>query len=275
MATMDETIRDQVGHEEVKQCCARLYESDLARFLLGDSFHPGGLALTGQLGRMIGLSPSSRVLDVACGKGTTAVFLAKEFGCEVFGIDYGEQNIVAARACAQADYLDARVRFDRSDAETLPFPDESFDALVCECAYCTFPDKAAAAGEFFRVLRPGGRVGLSDLTRAEVLPKDLDGLLAWIACIGDAQTAERYTAHLQGAGFCVNGIEQRNDALTEMVGQVRMKLLGAEIMTGLNKFQLPGVDLGAAKHMANSAMEAVRHGQLGYALICATKPRSC
>jgi len=273
MATTDDTIRDQMAHEQVKQCCAQLYESDLARFLLGDSFHPGGLRLTGQLGRMIGLNPSSRVLDVACGKGTTAVFLAKEFGCEVVGIDYGEQNVVAARALAQTQQLDARLRFDRSDAETLSFSDQSFDAVICECAFCTFPGKATAANEFFRVLRPGGRVGLSDLTRSEVLPNDLNGLLAWIACIGDAQTAEQYTAYLRGAGFPVDSIEQRNEALTEMVEQVRMKLLAAEIMTGLNRLQLPGIDLGAAKRMANSAMEAVRHGQLGYALICATKPR--
>jgi ubiquinone/menaquinone biosynthesis C-methylase UbiE len=275
MSTTDATIRGQVVHEQVKQCCARLYESDLARFLLGDSFHPGGLALTGQLGRMIGLNPSSRVLDVACGNGTTVVFVAKEFGCEVVGIDYGEQNIAAARALAQAERLDACVRFDRSDAETLPFSDECFDAVICECAFCTFPDKAKAASEFFRVLRPGGCVGLSDLTRSEVLSKDLDGLLAWIACIGNAQTAERYTASLQGVGFFVDTIEQHNDALTEMVHQVRMKLFGAEIMTRLNKLQLPGIDLGAAKRMASSALEAIRHGQLGYALICATKPRPC
>lgn len=271
MAATDDTISDHFEHERVKQCCARLYASDLARFLLGESFHPGGLRLTGQLGRMIGLHPSSRILDVACGKGTTAVFLAKECGCEVVGIDYGEQNVGAARSLAQATQVDARVQFHRSDAETLPFSDQCFDAVICECAFCTFPDKARAAKEFFRVLRPGGRVGLSDLTRAEVLPTDLDGLLAWIACIGDAQTAERYTAYLRGAGFSVDSVEQRNDALAEMVDQVRMKLLGAEIMTGLNKLQLPGVDLGAAKRMASNAMEAVRHGQLGYALICATK----
>jgi arsenite methyltransferase len=274
MATRGETIRDQGEHEQVKQCCARLYESDVARFLLGDPFHPGGLKLTGQLGRMIGLSPTSRVLDVACGKGTTAVFLAKELECEVFGVDYGHQNVEAARSLAQTEHVESRVQFQQSDAETLPLSDESFDAVICECAFCTFPDKARAAREFFRVLRLGGRVGLSDLTRSEVLPKDLDGLLAWIACIGDAQTAERYTAYLQGAGFSVDSTEQHNDALTEMVEQVRMKLLGAEIMTGLNKLQLPGIDLGAAKQMAKSAMEAIRQGQLGYALICASKPDS-
>jgi arsenite methyltransferase len=271
MATKDDTTRVRPEHEQVKQCCARLYESDLTRFLLGDSFHPGGLKLTGQLGRMLGLSPASRVLDVACGKGTSAVFLAKEFGYEVFGIDYGDQNVAAARSLAQADHVDSRVQFERSDAETLPFADESFDAVICECAFCTFPDKAVAAREFFRVLRPGGRVGISDLTRTDVLSKDLDGLLAWIACIGDAQTVEAYTAFLRDAGFSVDSIEQRNDALREMVDQVRMKLLGAEIMAGLNKLRLPGLDLVAAKRMASSAMAAVKQGELGYVLICAIK----
>ena len=51
----------------------------------------------------------------------------------------------------------------------------------------------------------------------------------------------------------------------------RLKLLGAEIMTGLNELQLPGLDLGEAKRMANSAVAAVKQGQLGYALICAKK----
>src|SRR6266849_5982910 len=113
MATKDDTTLVGSEHEQVKHCCARLYESDLTRFLLGDSFHPGGLKLTGQLGRMLGLSPASRVLDVACGKGTTAVLLAKEFGCEVFGIDYGDQNVATARSLARAEHLDARVQFER------------------------------------------------------------------------------------------------------------------------------------------------------------------
>jgi arsenite methyltransferase len=272
MATNNDTIRIRPEQEQVKQCCARLYESELARFLLGDSFHPGGLQLTGELGRMLGLSSASRVLDAACGKGTSAVFLAKEFGCEVFGIDYGDQNVAAARSLAQADHMESRVQFDRSDAENLPFGDGAFDAVICECAFCTFPDKVASAREFFRVLRRGGHVGISDLTRESVLPEELDGLVAWIACIGDAQALDGYTAFLRDAGFSVDSIKKRNEALEEMVNQVRAKLLGAEIMTGLHKLQLPSLDLGAAKRMANIAMAAVKQGQLGYALICATKP---
>jgi arsenite methyltransferase len=274
MATKDNSTPVPSSNEQVKQCCARLYESDLTRFLLGDSFHPGGLQMTGRLGRMLGLSPAMRVLDVACGNGTTAVYLTKEFGCDVFGIDYGDQSVAAARTLAQSERVDARVQFERGDAETLPFPDGSFDAVICECAYCTFPNKAASAKEFFRVLRHGGRVGISDLAREKTLPQELDGLLAWLACIGDAQSVEGYTHFLQHAGFSVDSIEQQNYALEEMVNQVCVKLLGAEIMTGLNKLQLPGLDLAAAKKMAASAMAAVKQGQLGYVLICATKPDS-
>ena len=80
---------------------------------------------------------------------------------------------------------------------------------------------------------------------------------------------EGYVAYLKEDGFSVGSIQQQNDALKEMVDQIRRKLLGAEIMAGLKKLRLPVVDLGAAKQMASSAM--VKQGQLGYALICATK----
>lgn len=263
------------SQETVKQCCARLYESDFAKMLLGDSFHPGGLKLTERLGTLLGLNPQSRVLDIASGKGTSALFLAERFGCEVLGIDYSGQNVEQASAAAAAKALAnrnaARVSFRVGDAERLPVAESSFDAIVCECAFCTFPDKSAAAGEFARVLRGGGQVGLSDLTRGPVLPKELDGLLAWIACIADAQPVEGYVQYLSSAGFRVEQPERHDEALLEMVNQVRMKLLGAEIMVGLKKLDLPGVDLAAARQMAQAAVTAVRQGTLGYAIVCGSK----
>lgn len=259
--------------ETLKQCCARLYESDLAKLLLGDSFHPGGLKLTEQLGTLLGLTPQSRVLDIASGLGASALFLAERFGCEVLGIDYSSQNVEQADAAAVAKGAYARVRFQIGDAERLPVEDASFDAVICECAFCTFPDKAAAAHEFARVLRKGGRVGLSDLTRGPVLPRELDSLLAWIACIADAQSIDGYVQYLSGAGFRVEHIGQQDEALLEMVHQVRMKLLGAEIMVGLKKLDLPNIDFPAAKRMAQAALNAIQQGSLGYAIICAAKPK--
>src|SRR6266852_9193733 len=79
--------------ETLKQCCAKLYESDLAKVLLGDSFHPGGLKLTERIGSLLRLTPESQVLDVASGNGTSACFLAEQFGCHVVGIDYRSTNV--------------------------------------------------------------------------------------------------------------------------------------------------------------------------------------
>jgi arsenite methyltransferase len=255
----------------LKQCCAQLYASDVARVLLEDSFHPEGLRLTERVGVLLNLAPGTCVLDVASGKGATAIFLAERFGCYVVGIDYSGQNVAEASELACAKELSSLVRFERGDAEGLPLPDESFDAVICECAFCTFPNKPDAVREFARVLRPGGRVGLSDLTRAPTLPKELDGLLAWIACIADAQPVDSYSNYLRSAAFELEKIELHDEALAQMVLQIRMKLLSAEVLVGLKKLALPGVDFTSAKQMAQSALTAIQQGQLGYAVLIAMK----
>ena len=86
---------------ELKSCCAAVYQSDFARMLLGDSFHPGGQRLTARLGEHLGLGPGSRVLDVASGKGESAIFLARQFGCEVVGVDFGPQSVGEANTRAE------------------------------------------------------------------------------------------------------------------------------------------------------------------------------
>ncbi|MBI2941091.1 MAG: methyltransferase domain-containing protein [Chloroflexi bacterium] len=256
---------------EVKSCCATLYASDWARSLLGDSFHPGGLALTARLGLLLGLHPRVRVLDVAAGKGTSAIFLAQRFGCEVVGVDYGGENVADAREAAAEAGLDERVLFVEGDAEHLGFDDGAFDAVMCECAFCTFPDKLAAAREMARVLRPGGRVGLSDLTRTGPLPPELDSLLAWVACIADAQPIDRYVAYLESAAIAVERIEPHDGALGELIESVRTKLLGAELLVKLKRLDLPGVNFDQARLLARGAAAAVTTGQLGYALVIGTK----
>ncbi len=261
----------QLSDAIVKQCCARFYGSDAARFLLGESFHPGGTELTHELGQRLGLGPHSRVLDVASGQGTSALYLAETFGCEVVGLDLSEENIDLAKAAAAERGLAARVTFILGDAEHLPFPDAGFSAIVCECAFCTFPDKAAAAAEFFGVLAPGGQLGLTDLTKAEGAAAELEGLLAWIACIGDAQPADRYEAWLRCADFEITERLDRSGCLVEMVRQVSGRLLLAEVMTGLRKLDLPGFDPVQAKRFLTAASRAIAGGDLGYVLLLAAK----
>src|ERR1700760_1940845 len=109
--------QSSAGTSVVKQCCANVYGSEAARYLLGDSFHPGGLQLTEELAMLLHLSPVTAVLDVACGKGTTAFFLAERFGCRVMGIDLSEQNVLDARHEASIRALNHLVEFRQADGE--------------------------------------------------------------------------------------------------------------------------------------------------------------
>jgi arsenite methyltransferase len=163
----------------VKACCAAAYGNDAAALLLGESYHPGGLTLTRRLAGLLDMQAGWRVVDVACGPGTTARLLAAEYAVSVDGVDLNP---------TQVDVPGARVH--RGDAERIPLPDASFDVVVCECAFCTFPDKNRAVAEAARLLRPGGRFGLTDVTVAGPLPGELRGLAAWVACIAVARPLE-------------------------------------------------------------------------------------
>lgn len=258
---------------EIKQCCVRLYESEIVTRLLGESFHPGGTALTERLGVLLGLSPGSLVLDAASGNGTSAVFLAQRFGCRVVGVDLSADNIARAASEAARLGLADRLRFDVGDAEQLPIDESLVDAIICECAFCTFPDKPRAASEFARVLKPGGRVGLGDITRSPGPPGELSDLMSWVACLADARTAESYGAWLADAGFSHAVIEEHDDALTEMIRSIGTRLFATEVLAGLGKLDLAGIDLRAAKRLTKQAMAAVAEHRLGYAIVLAVKPR--
>jgi ubiquinone/menaquinone biosynthesis C-methylase UbiE len=256
---------------QLKQCCAQLYDSEAARWLLGESFHPGGLALTEQLAERLRLSPECRVLDIAAGRGASALHLADRFGCEVVGVDLSARAMGEARDVARQRASQSRASFVCADAEHLPFADGSFDALLCECAFCTFPDKPAAAREFARVVRRGGRMGLSDLTRRAALPQALSGLLAWIACIADALPAQEYQRHLAQAGFTLQATEPHDEALVALVRQAEGRMLAAELAVALSRLIPAQFDLAAAKALAREARAAIARGELGYAFILAKR----
>lgn len=253
--------------EELKSCCAALYEKDWVRLLLGESYHPGGLVLTERLGQLLELKPGMRVLDVASGRGTSAFYLARQFGCDIVGSDLSAEMVRLATQSAQDAGLSDHVTFQQGDAERLPFEASSFDAIICECAFCTFPDKPTAAREFTRVLHPGGKIGLSDLTRESTLPPELESLLAWVACIADARPLEEYAEHLRNTGCTGIQTEAHHEALAQMVTEIRGRLMTAQLLVGLKKIELPDVNLAQAQTVARSAEQAIREGKLGYALI--------
>ncbi len=262
-----------INPSRVKQCCARLYESDLVSLLLGDSFHPGGVALTERLGHLLHVTADTHVVDVASGSGTSALHLAQRFGCHVTAFDLSQENVDRATTEAVRLGLAARVRFACGDAEQLPLADESADAVICECAFCTFPDKPQAAREFARVLRRDGCVGLSDITRTSDGSDELSDLVAWVACLADARSTDTYANWLADAGLTVSVVEQHDGALREMIRAIGSRLFATEVMAAIKKIELQGIDIDAANRMLHQARAAVDEGRIGYAIVCAISER--
>jgi SAM-dependent methyltransferase len=102
-----------------------------------------------------------RVLDVACGSGNAAIAAAR-YGCDVVGIDYVPSLLARGRRRVEAEGL--KVNLIEGDAEAIPLPDESFDAVLSVFGSMFAPDHRAAAAELVRVCRPGGRIGLATWT---------------------------------------------------------------------------------------------------------------
>jgi arsenite methyltransferase len=260
------------SQEQMKSCCAAAYSSDAAALLLGDSYHPGGAALTRRLATLLELAPGQRVADIASGPGATARLLANEYAVTVEGVDIAAPVVQRAQEAAAGMGLAGAVRFHLGDAEELPFPDNTFDAVVTECAYCTFPDKSAAAAEFARVLRPGGRLGLADVTiAASGLTDELTTVSAWVACIADARPLIRYIGILTEAGLRINYAEHHDEALARMIDQIEARLHLAR-MTFRQALSDAGVDPDATLGYIDIARRALADGLVGYAVIVAEKP---
>lgn len=257
--------------EEAKACCARSYQSDVVALILGESYHPGGLELTRRLARSLDLQAGQTVLDVASGPGATAFLLAAEFGVAVEGVDLGEQSVAKANARAAEQGLDGRVRFTVGDAERLPLADASVDAVVCECAFCTFPDKPTAAAELARVLRPGGRLGITDVALDPTrLDEELRSMAGWVACLADARPLEEYVALLEAEGLRVTLTEHHDEALARMIDQIDARLVAFRMA---KVAALDGIDFDGARAKVAAAARAVEAGIAGYKLLVAEKPR--
>jgi ubiquinone/menaquinone biosynthesis C-methylase UbiE len=258
-----------IAPEEIKSCCAAAYSTEAARFLLGDSFHPGGAALTSRLIVALRVGPGSTVVDVASGPGTSALQLARESGADVVGVDLSPTSVAAATQAARAAGLSERVRFLQGDAEALPLEDETMNGALCECALCTFPDKDAAARELARVLRPGTRLALADMTaEAAQLPPELTGLQAWIACIADARPFEEITELLRRAGLIVERAERHDEALQRLLERVDGRLRTARLV-GAN---LIGDAAARGHELVAAARATLARGDLGYGVIIARRP---
>ena len=153
--------------------------TDDGRMFYGDSFHLGYFAESGEtlgealdahtdlVARLARVEGAAEVLDVGCGLAAPALRIASRHGCRITGVNISREQVRQGNELIAEQGLSDRVVVRRGDARTLDFPDASFDAIVCLEAggdICvTEADKSRLVAEFFRVLRPGGHVGFSDL----------------------------------------------------------------------------------------------------------------
>lgn len=126
--------------------------------------HPGGFNATDRLAESCHIDKDSKVIDIGCGKGTTAVRFAKKYGCNVIGIDLREDLVAQANSLAKRKRLGDLVTFQVADALDIPFSNEEFDIAISQAVLILVSDKKKAIQEALRVVKTGGHVGWLELS---------------------------------------------------------------------------------------------------------------
>lgn len=272
------------GPDDVLACCAALYGHPLAELVVGDSFHPGGLAGTRELLGASGLRPGARLLDAGCGLGASARLAAGEFGLQVDAVD------VSADALSRAVLREpaARIRWHRADLRDMPFETGAFDAVLAECVLST-TDRGAALAEFRRVLRPGGRLLLSDVvTSTGAIPAlELHPMLGAALCVTAAWGPGELDSALAESGFMTQRHWDRATGILDLVDRAEARIALAALAVrdlGIDLAALgaaAGLDAGGVggltvagpatvRRLADQVRAAVRSGALGYVAVVAT-----
>lgn len=217
----------------------------------------------------LALGPGKRLLDVACGSGGTTLRIARQTNCIVHGIDIHAKGIEAARAAAQRSQFELQATFEvLNAAEPLPFPDASFDALICIDAVNHLPDRRSIFAEWARVLRPGGRLVFTDpivvtgwLTNEEIAIRSSIGFFLFVPAGLDEQL-------LGEAGFSRIEAVDRTENMASMARRWRAarearaaelrKIEGDETFDGQQRFLEVAARLAGERRLSRLAFRAVR-----------------
>ncbi len=149
------------------------------------------------------LHPGERVLDLGSGGGIDVLLSARQVGASGFayGVDMTDEMLELARA-NQAKAGVSNVEFVKGTIENVPLPDAAVDVVISNCVINLSTDKAAVLSEMFRVLAPGGRVGVSDVVAEDHLtPADRAERGSYVGCIAGALSTSEYLDGLAAAGF--------------------------------------------------------------------------
>ena len=152
---------------------------------------------------LAGLREGEVVVDLGCGGGMDVFLAARKVGASgrVIGIDMTAEMLERARAGQQKLGL-SNVEFHQSTIDHMPLPDNSVDCVISNCVINLVPDKLAVFREILRVLKPEGRVALSDIALKQELPTEVkQSVEAYVGCISGAILIDEYRSLLEQAGF--------------------------------------------------------------------------
>ena len=188
-----------------------------------DEFHVGGRPATLHLIGQLGFDKSSHILDVGCGLGGAARFVASTCAGRVTGIDLTPEYISTGRALCGWLGLDTRVTLEQGSALAMPFGDATFDGGYMLHVGMNIEDKAALFSEVFRTLKPGAAFGVFDIMRDQ--NGDLLYPVPWAteASTSHLATPADYRAALTSAGFEVTTETSRRDFTLDFFQQVQAR----------------------------------------------------
>ena len=255
----------------VGACCSIIYSHPFATWLMGESFHPGGLALTDELARLTGLGPGQRMLDAGCGRGTSTVRLAESTGCGAVGLTLESDGVERARQLAKARGVQGRVTFEQGDINHMDEAIGEFDVVVMECVLSTLEDKPESLRQLYRITRPGGYIALTDVTVAGEIPEELQGSIGAALCMADARDLDDYMSLVEETGFKIREYRLAREAVNDVIKTIGTRLMIADAAIGLGSLDVDRSLIFETREALKLAKRLVDDGTLGYGLIVAQR----
>jgi len=208
------------------------------------------------------LRPGETVLDLGCGAGMDCFLAARAVGPSgrAIGIDMTAEMVGQARENARANGIE-NVDFRLGEIERLPVGNVSVDVVISNCVINLSTDKPRVFREAFRVLRPGGRLAVSDIVLLKPLPEGIaSSIEAYVGCIAGASMKADYLCAIEAAGFRDIKVVRETASSTQTASEARLLAEGQEV--GPAALQLEPQQLrGLARAMTSISVQARRPGQ--------------
>jgi sarcosine/dimethylglycine N-methyltransferase len=163
--TVAMALQDSPEGNDLSQVEEDLYggpEGRLWELVAGEMLHCGGLDQTVTMAKKAGIAKGDKVLDLCSGFGSSLRFLAKNFKIEGYGLDISPYMVAEATKRTRAEGLDGQIAYKQGSVYQVPWPDNTFDAVWGEDAWCYLESKESLIKEAARAVKPGGRIAFSD-----------------------------------------------------------------------------------------------------------------